>query len=163
MSKILFLNTPANGHVNPTLGLVNELVKHGEEVVYFCTDEYKERIEKTGAIFKTYGKNPIFLTSKLNISGNINIGISHYLNLINNIINTSEEIIEYILQQTKDLKFDYIIYGSTFPIGNIISQILGIPSICSFAIFATKKDFISKLLPLGKPTKIIQLRLITTK
>jgi len=34
MSKVLFLNTPANGHINPTLGLINGLVKQGEEVIY---------------------------------------------------------------------------------------------------------------------------------
>jgi len=34
-----------------------------------------------------------------------------------------------------------------FPLGNIISQILKIPSISSFAVFATLKDFKSKSLP----------------
>jgi len=102
MSKVLFLITPTNGHVNPTLGLVNELVKQGEEVIYFCTDEYKERIEKTGAIFKSYSED---LTSKPNIPGDANIGLSRYLNLINKMINTSEGITEYILQQIKDIKF----------------------------------------------------------
>ena len=82
MSKVLFLNTPANGHVNPTLGLVNELVKQGEEVIYFCSEEYKERIEKAGAIFKSYGENQIFSKNKRNISGNVNIN-DNMLNRIN--------------------------------------------------------------------------------
>ena len=50
MSKVLFLSIPGNGHVNPTLGLVDGLVKQGEEVIYFSSEEFRERIENTGAI-----------------------------------------------------------------------------------------------------------------
>ena len=152
MSKVLFLNTPADGHINPTLGLVNGLVKQGEEVIYFCTEEYRERIEKAGAIFKSYGENPNFLKGKLNVSGNVNV--DDYLNLINDILTSCEEMIQYILEQIKNIKFDYIIHGSSFPVGNMISQILKIPSISSFAIFATSKDLISGISPtIGKLIK----------
>ena len=53
------------------------------------------------------------------------------------------KLFEYILQQIKDIKFDYIVHSSTFPFGNIISQILKIPSISSFAVFATAKELIA--------------------
>ncbi|NRV01163.1 UDP:flavonoid glycosyltransferase YjiC (YdhE family) [Clostridium beijerinckii] len=46
MSKLLFLSIPAHGHINSTLGLVNELVKQGEEITYFCSEDFKEKIEK---------------------------------------------------------------------------------------------------------------------
>ena len=39
MSRLVFINIPAYGHINPTLGLVDELVKNNEEVIYFSTDE----------------------------------------------------------------------------------------------------------------------------
>jgi len=141
MSKVLFLNMPSNGHVNPTLGLVDGLVKQGEEVIYFCSEEYRERIEKAGAIFKSYGLKPDFIKSK-RIPGNVNI--NNFLNLIDEGLNSSEKIIEYILGEIKDIKFDYIVHSSMFPFGNIISLILKIPSISSFAVFATAKDLISK-------------------
>ncbi len=48
---MLFLNIPAYGHVNPTLSLIRELVQRGEEVDYFCTGEFREIIEATGAHF----------------------------------------------------------------------------------------------------------------
>jgi len=47
------------------------------------------------------------------------------------------------LDQIRDIKFDYIIYSSNFPFGPIISQILKIPSISSFAIFATPKELMA--------------------
>ena len=40
MSKVLFLNIPSHGHINPTLGLVEGLVKQGDEVLYFTTEEF---------------------------------------------------------------------------------------------------------------------------
>jgi len=79
MSKVLFLNIPGNGHVNPTLGLVNGLVEQGEEVIYFCSEDYRERIENAGAIFKSYGEKPFFEKNK-HIPGNVNI--DDFLNFI---------------------------------------------------------------------------------
>jgi len=143
MSKVLFFNIPGNGHVNPTLGLVDGLVKQGEEVTYFCTEEFRERIENAGAIFKNYGEKPNFLKNKSNMSGNMNI--DNMLNRINKGLDLSEKLLEYILDQIKDIKFDYIVHSSMFPFGNIISQILKIPSISSFAVFATSKELIAGL------------------
>jgi UDP:flavonoid glycosyltransferase YjiC (YdhE family) len=54
MGKVLFFNFPGEGHVNPTIALVEELVKKGEDVVYYCVEEYKNKIEKTGALFRPY-------------------------------------------------------------------------------------------------------------
>lgn len=138
MSKVLFLSVPAHGHVNPTLGLVNELIKQGEEITYFCEENFREKIEKTGAKFKSYRVKAI----KRNISKNMVIG--EILDYINEKIKLGDEIIKDILDQIKDEKFDYIIYTSVFPFGNAIAQILKIPSISSFAIFATPKELMSK-------------------
>ena len=141
MSKVLFLSIPANGHVNPTLGLVDGLVKRGEEVIYFSSDEFRERIENTGAIFKSYGGSLNNLKGKHNIPKNINI--DDLLNRINKGLNFSEKFLESILNQIKEIEFDYVIHSSNFPFGPIISQILKIPSISSFAVFATPKELMA--------------------
>ena len=114
MSKVLFLSIPANGHVNPTLGLVDGLVKRGEEVIYFSSDEFKERIENTGATFKSYGVDLKFLKGK-RYPGDTDI--DQVLNLINKGLNFSEKFLQSLLDQIKDMKFDYIIHSSNFPFG----------------------------------------------
>ena len=38
MSNVLFVNLPAEGHINPTIGLVRELIQRGEKVTYYCTE-----------------------------------------------------------------------------------------------------------------------------
>lgn len=57
MAKILMINVPAHGHVNPTLALTKALVDEGHEVTYLVTEEFRSKIEATGAIFKTYKFN----------------------------------------------------------------------------------------------------------
>ncbi|MDP4143632.1 MAG: glycosyltransferase [Bacillota bacterium] len=137
MSKVLFLNLPAYGHVNPTLGLAAALVKMGEEVVYFCSEEFRDKIEKTGAEFRCFKTN--YEIGSKGGSGNK----KNFKEIINKMLARFEETIEDVLSQTKGIKFDYIVHGSVFPCGNTIGKILNIPTISSFAIFATPEDLIS--------------------
>lgn len=40
MSKILILNIPMHGHINPTIALTKELVKRGHDVTYLINEEF---------------------------------------------------------------------------------------------------------------------------
>ncbi|WP_270566772.1 macrolide family glycosyltransferase [Clostridium beijerinckii] len=142
MSKVLFLSIPAHGHINPTLGLVNELVKQGEEITYFCSEDFKEKIEKTGAKFKSYRVELSLFKRKHKTSSDM--GPDKLLDYINETLKSSDRIIKDILNQIEGKKFDYIMYTAMFPFGNIIAQILKIPSVSSFAVFATPKELRSQ-------------------
>ena len=54
MAKAVFFNIPAHGHVNPTLPLVQELVRRGETVIYYAIEDFRRKIEATGACCRTY-------------------------------------------------------------------------------------------------------------
>ncbi|GAB5492652.1 MAG: glycosyltransferase [Phototrophicaceae bacterium] len=54
MSKIILFNIPAAGHVNPSLPIVRELIARGEDVLYINTEDYRQKIEATGASFIAY-------------------------------------------------------------------------------------------------------------
>ena len=51
MSKIVFFCIPAHGHINPTLGVVRELISRGHKVWYYSYNAMREKIEQTGATF----------------------------------------------------------------------------------------------------------------
>src|SRR5689334_16185288 len=55
MAKYVFLNMPAHGHVNPTLPIVQELVRRGQQVSYYVTEEFRGAVQATGAVFHSYG------------------------------------------------------------------------------------------------------------
>ena len=135
MSKVLFLSVPSHGNVNPTLGLVSELIKQGEDVIYFSSDEFRERIEATGAEFKCYSEDlDIFK------NGGVPFGSMH------RVLQSADKIIADILYQIKDLDydFDYLIHSMAFPFAKVFAQILDIPAISSLAIFAGLRQFIEK-------------------
>jgi MGT family glycosyltransferase len=54
MSNALFLNVPAYGHINPTLPVVEELVRRGEIVTYFAMEPFRDSVEVAGAEFLAY-------------------------------------------------------------------------------------------------------------
>lgn len=56
--KILMVNVPYSGHVNPTLPLTRELVKRGHQVTYVNAEQFRNKIEKTGATFVPYPDFP---------------------------------------------------------------------------------------------------------
>ncbi|WP_433547525.1 macrolide family glycosyltransferase [Streptomyces sp. CA-294286] len=51
---IAFFNIPATGHLTPTLGVVEELVRRGHRVTYAATEEYADLIASTGATVLPY-------------------------------------------------------------------------------------------------------------
>ncbi len=52
--KILFINLPYHGHVVPTIGLVQELIKRGCEVTYLMPFGWEEKVAESGASFYGY-------------------------------------------------------------------------------------------------------------
>ena len=54
MSRILIFEPPAYGHVNPSLPVVQELVRRGHEVIYYNHEGFRELVEATGATFRAY-------------------------------------------------------------------------------------------------------------
>lgn len=62
--KILMVNVPYSGHVNPTLPLAKELVKRGHLVTYVNAEEFRDKIERTGAKFVAYPDFPIGINAQ---------------------------------------------------------------------------------------------------
>lgn len=54
MSKYLFFNVPAYGHVNATLPLITELHHQGHEVINYNAPTFKAVLAPTGACFRSY-------------------------------------------------------------------------------------------------------------
>ena len=56
--KILFINLPYHGHVIPTIGLVQKLIKAGHQVTYLMPYDWEDRITDSGAEFLGYKNAP---------------------------------------------------------------------------------------------------------
>ncbi|MDQ0971413.1 MGT family glycosyltransferase [Neobacillus niacini] len=152
MARVLFINAGSEGHINPTIGVVQELISRGEEVVYFTIESFRERIEKTGATVRTLDGQKFI---KAFISG----GRNYLLERINGLLLTADIVIPSVLEQIEGERFDYIIHDSMFGCGRLLAQILKLPAINSCTSFAeTKESFANMLEQLSSniPTEVVK-------
>jgi MGT family glycosyltransferase len=139
MARVLFINGGSEGHINPTIGVVQELISRGEEVVYFCIEAFRERVEQTGASVRTFDGQQFI---KAFISG----GRDYLLERINGLLLTVDIIIPSVLEQIEGEHFDYIIHDSKFGCGRILAQMLKLPAINSCTTFAQTEESFDHML-----------------
>lgn len=131
MSNVLFVNLPAEGHINPTIGLVRELIQRGEKVTYYCTETFRERLEATGATVRTYTDFLSDMPVKNASAEKTQMGKMFKSFIKNNML-----LVDKIIAETKEESYDYIVYDQMCIAGGIIGEILDIPKIASCTTFA---------------------------
>lgn len=139
MARVLFINGGSEGHVNPTIGVVQELISRGEEVVYFTIEDFRERMESTGATVRT-------IDGQKFIEAFISGGRSYLLQRVNGLLHTADIVIPSVLEQIKGEHFDYIIHDSMFGCGRLLAQILKLPAVNSCTSFAQTKASFDQML-----------------
>ena len=93
MARGLFLIIPGHGHVNPTIGLVEELIKKGDEIVYITADIFRDKLEKVGAKFIGYSGDTV-------LSFNSTEGNDNPVSMAKKFIKINKLTIDTSMQQT---------------------------------------------------------------
>lgn len=131
MSKAVFFSLPAHGHINPTLPIVKGLASRGEEIVYYASDEFRERIEENGGAFRTYvtepGEGQDFHTENI-------------VKLAEILLTMTGKMLPRLLEDMDRLQPDYVLHDSMSPWGWAVAQSLKLPAICSTSTFAFSPD-----------------------
>ncbi len=122
MSKILMVNVPYAGHTNPTLSLARELVKRGHSVTYVNAEEFRAKIEGTGAFFIPYIDYPAKPSESQKKTMCFRAAYDTVLGLQD--------------------KYDLLIYEMFFYPGYTLAKKLGIPCVRQFSQPAWNKRFI---------------------
>lgn len=144
MKKFLIINYPGHGHVNPTIKLMKDLISLGNEVVCYCTEEFRYIVEKTGARFKSYSFTYIEDDEERN---------DKYTPL-ENAINLADGILAEVLKEKEN--FDVIIYDSVFSTGEDIAKRLNIKTtVALYTTFAISKNMVSLVKKSGKKSFLI--------
>lgn len=157
MSTVVFFNLPgASGHINPTVGLVKELIARGEHVIYYAGEDSRLKFTSLGAEFRTYEK-------WFDYHHNAETG-SDLLPMAVEELNMTLACIDGLIDQVKEDEADYIIYDSCAVWGKYIAASAGIPGINSITTIVSTpwlllcdfkmSTFILKTLLMGGP-KII--------
>ncbi|KKI92036.1 UDP-glucosyltransferase [Bacillus sp. SA1-12] len=141
MANILMVNFPAEGHVNPTLGIVKAFAERGDNVHYITTEKFRERLEGVGA---TVHLQPDLL-SNASIDPHTNAGLKAFLKIQ---IQNSLDTLEITKQLSQEINFHLVFYEK-FGAGQLVREYLQIPGICSSASFLFPKEFL-KNMPLSR-------------
>lgn len=125
MGRAVILSIPFHGHVNPTLAVVQELVARGEEVIYYSSDPFKERLEHVGALFRRYDSrftDEIMHTSATDFAAFL--------------IEEALHVIPQMLEEIRAAQPDYIIYDTLCLSGRCIARALDLPAVMLFTTHA---------------------------
>jgi MGT family glycosyltransferase len=141
MSKALYLNIPAHGHVNPSLPLLNELVRRGEEVVYANSEEFRAAVEAVGARFVAYpAVDELTRLMETASTGNL---ARNALKLVQ----IGEQLLPFITRLIDAEKPDYLIYDSLAGWGQMSAQMRRLPTVSTIVTFALTRDAMPPITP----------------
>ena len=135
MSNVLFLASPSHGHVNPTLGLVAELVRRGERVTYFASEPFRQRVEAAGATFKAYAHD-LDLFKGPPVPGQRSAMLD--------VFQHGADTLADVFAQTQYRRFDLLAHSSPFPFARPIARLLELPTVSSLAVYAGLDAFFDR-------------------
>lgn len=135
MKHIMFFCIPAHGHHNPTFPVVAELVKRGNPVKYFSFEEFREKIEKTGAEFISCDR---FLPelSKKEETALKNVSTTE-MTIVD--LRTTAKMDAFLAKQVEEFKPDVIVSDSVCFWGKLTARKHRIPLVVSTTTFAFNK------------------------
>ncbi|HWB85715.1 MAG TPA: macrolide family glycosyltransferase [Bryobacteraceae bacterium] len=135
MSTAVVLVYPTHGHIAPALGVVAELVRRGERVVFYGTGRAREKIERTGAEFRLYARrhdafNPTPPTGGL-------------FSDMERLSALTEELLPGLLDEVSAAGADYLLVDTKSLWGRFVGQVLGLPAVTMSVVFGIRPDLIS--------------------
>lgn len=130
MSSTVFLGFPGQGHLLPSLPILAELVRRGEQVICYLPDEYRSAVTSTGATFRSYGvdfplaNSDIFARFRRSPHDAIHVQLK-----------TSRWVLEHHLADIQAIKPSYLIHDALSSWGWYLAQTLRLPSVALFPTF----------------------------
>lgn len=157
MSTTAILCYPTHGHVTPKLAVAEELVRRGERIVYYSTEESQAKIEATGAEYRPYtypyhAFDPTPPTEGL-------------FNDMKRLLKLTQKMLPELLTDLWTLKPDYLLLDSKSVWGNLAAQILDLPAATLSVVFGldpklVTADYIVPRLYGGATVEVLQRALI---
>ncbi len=135
MKSIMFFCIPAYGHHNPTIPVVKELVSRGNKVRYYSFNEFKEKIESTGATFIACDEY-LPEVSKDVENGEKTMSVTD-MTIVD--LQATAKMDSFLEQEVEEFKPDVIVADSVCFWGKLIARKHKIPMVVSTTTFAFNK------------------------
>ena len=132
MSKIIFYNIPASGHINPMQAVIAELVRKGHHVIYYNNEEARTQIAPTGAEFRAYpapADGALRALMEQNNSGGIADNALKF-------VRVAEMLLPSVFETLRAEKPDLVLHDSLAGWGKQAAEVLNIPASSVLSTFA---------------------------
>ena len=135
MATAAFFSYPVHGHIAPALGVVGELVRQGERVLFFATERSRAKIEATGAEFRCYRHghdefNPDPPTDGL-------------FSDMARLSALTEKLIPELLEQLAGERVEYLLIDTKSMWGRLVAQVLQLPAVTFSVVFALRPGVVA--------------------
>jgi MGT family glycosyltransferase len=135
MGKAVALVYPTHGHLTPSLAVVHELVRRGEEVVFYATRRAREQVERAGATFREYEASDIDFNPDPPTDG--------LLADMSRLLALTERTLPRLLAEIRSEAPDYILIDTKSVWGRLAAEALGVPAVTLSVVFALTRDHIA--------------------
>ena len=134
---IAVVSLGAFGHVNPTLSLVNELVRRGVRVTYFTTENFRRIVEPTGARFVAVPSWMARQAGRQEGGADEDVGATvPFL-----FLNEAGSYIDPILEVLREDKPDAILHDFAGIAGTIAADALHVPNIMIYTSYPSNDSY----------------------
>jgi MGT family glycosyltransferase len=135
MGKAVALVYPTHGHITPSLAVVHELVRRGEEVVFYATPRARAQVERAGAAFRAYEASDADFNPDPPTDG--------LLADMARLLALTERTLPRLLAEIRSEAPDYILIDTKSVWGRLAAQALDLPAITLSVVFALTRDHIA--------------------
>ncbi len=130
MATAVFLSFPVHGHLAPALGVVSELVRRGERVIFFATGRSRSKVEATGAEFRNYRHG--------HDEFNPNPPTEGLFSDMARLSALSRQLIPELLEDLAGESIDYCLIDTKSLWGRLVAQALKLRAITFSVVFAIR-------------------------
>jgi MGT family glycosyltransferase len=132
---LAFVNAPAPGHVNPTLPLVEELVRRGHRISYATGSSMLGRVEAAGA-------DPVALPSELPTPPpTVDFTPETLALMLEHFLADAQQTFPRMIEQFEHDRPDAVCYDMLTFTGRMLANKLGLPAIALVPNFAANENF----------------------
>jgi MGT family glycosyltransferase len=153
MSKLIFFNIPATGHMLPAQPVIAEIVRRGNHVIYYNTEDTRAQVEQTGAEFRPYPNND---TLREVMSRTIGGGATIVDNALQ-LTRAAENLLPFAIEVLRKEKPDAVLHDALAAWGNYAAKVTGIPAVSFVVTFVLNNKSQFEALPTPTPGLVFEM------
>ena len=124
MGRIVYFSFPAHGHINPTLPVIHELSRRGEQIAYFATAAFARSIGQTGAQFCPY-------TARVQMPEQGPGPFAQVSTTLETLLEFCGLVLDDHLAMVRQWRPTHVMFDSFAPWGRMVAQLLVLPTVAS--------------------------------